>query len=408
MSEFPDAAWWEALRQELNTDSDWGQAARWFQGRVAFRHDAGLATLDFRDGVAVSVVDGAHPLGADITLTAPDREWARVRNGDTDFFHGTSPGLGEIGIEGDAVTAMRNVKAFVLTIAAMQRIGREVPAAPAPSPDARPTGRETIGKYVDVDGVRTYYEEAGEGPAVLCFHAACQDTLMYRHVLAGLSDEFRVISVDAPSHGKTLEPAGGEYQSLTTHAQFNERLIEVLRLDQPVIVGCSMGGNLVLEMASRRPSGYAAVISCEGADYTPTMTQFLLDMLLVNGQEIVECYSKSLTGNRTPADRAREVVWQIRRVNPEVMRGDLIGYAGFDKRDAVGRITAPVLLLRGDGDWLVSQEQVEETASRIPGSRIAVLAGTGHYPMIENPFEFNEALRGFLRDVGYAPATRPG
>ncbi len=106
-------------------------------------------------------------------------------------------------------------------------------------------------------------------------------------------------------------------------------------------------------------------------------------------------------------ERAREVVWQIRRVNPEVMRGDLIGYAGFDKRDEVGKITAPVLLLRGDDDWLVSKQQVEDTASRIPGSRVAVLAGTGHYPMIENPFEFNEALRGFLRDVGCAPATRP-
>ena len=59
-----------------------------------------------------------------------------------------------------------------------------------------------------------------------------------------------------------------------------------------------MGGNLVLEMASRRPDGYAAVVSCEGADYTPTVSQFLLDMLLVNGQGIVDGWSRSLTGNR--------------------------------------------------------------------------------------------------------------
>lgn len=399
MPDFPSAAWWEALRRELNSDAEWSQAARWFPARVGFRYGTGMATFDFRDGVAVSVVDGPHPLGVDVTLAAPDHEWERVCRGETDFFQGTSPGLGEIAIEGDAVGAMRNVKALVLVLAAMERVRGGIPARPAPSPDPMPSGRETVGRYVDIDGLRTYYEEAGEGRAVVCFHAACQDTLMYRHVLAGLSDEFRVISVDAPSHGKTLEPVNGEFQSLTRHAEFNERLLEALGVERPVIVGCSMGGNLVLEMGSRQPDAYAAIISCEGADYTPTMTQFLLDMLLLNGQEIVECYSKSLTGNRTPADRAREVVWQIRRVNPEVMRGDLIGYAGFDKRDAVGKITAPVLLLRGDGDWLVSQEQVEATASRIPGSRIAVLAGTGHYPMIENPYEFNEALRAFLHDV---------
>jgi pimeloyl-ACP methyl ester carboxylesterase len=67
----------------------------------------------------------------------------------------------------------------------------------------------------------------------------------------------------------------------------------------------------------------------------------------------------------------------------------------------MGRITNPVLLLRGDADWLVSQEQVEATQSRIAGSRIAVLAGTGHYPMIENPYEFNAAVRAFFQEVDY-------
>jgi pimeloyl-ACP methyl ester carboxylesterase len=225
---------------------------------------------------------------------------------------------------------------------------------------------------------------------------------MWRHVLDGLSDEFRVIAIDAPSHAKTLEPEGGEFRSLSRHAEFNERLLEVLGIERPAIVGCSMGGNLVLEMAARRPDGYAAVASCEGADYTPTVSQFLLDMLLVNGQQILDGWSRSLTGNRTPPDRAREVVWQIRRVNPEVMAGDLTGYAGFDKREQMGSISSPVLLLRGDADWLVSQQQVEDTAGRISDSRIAVLAGTGHYPMIENPHEFNEAIRGFLREAGVA------
>jgi pimeloyl-ACP methyl ester carboxylesterase len=44
---------------------------------------------------------------------------------------------------------------------------------------------------------------------------------------------------------------------------------------------------------------------------------------------------------------------------------------------------------------------VEATQSRIAGSRIAVLAGTGHYPMIENPNEFNAAVRAFFQEVGY-------
>ncbi|WP_021591294.1 hypothetical protein [Actinomadura welshii] len=71
------------------------------------------------------------------------------------------------------------------------------------------------------------------------------------------------------------------------------------------------------------------------------MSAFLLEMLLSNDQQIVETFCESLTGPRTPGDRAREAVWQIRRNVPEVMAGDLIGYAGFDKRDEVGGIAAP-------------------------------------------------------------------
>jgi len=407
MPTFPELAWWEAYRAELNGDEPWSEAARWFPARIEFRFEGGSMTLDIRDGKAISVTEGPHPMGADVTLSAPDREWQRLLSGGTNWFEGVTPGLGEITIEGDAVGALRNVKAMWLLLEATKRTARDVPPKPEPSPAPTSSGKPTVGRYVDVDGLRTYYEEAGEGPAIVCFHAACQDTLMYRFVLDGLSDEYRVISIDAPGHCKTLEPVDGPFASLTRHAEFNERLMEVLGLDKPVIIGCSMAGNLVLELASRRPDAYSAVVSSEGADFTPTVSQFLLDMLLLNGQQIVECWSQSLTGNRTPPDRAREVVWQIRRAVPDVMRGDLTGYAGFDKRDEVGKIKSPVLLLRGDADWLVSQEQVEATASRIPGSRIAVLEGTGHYPMIENPHEFNEAVRGFLNEIGH-PGRRAG
>lgn len=404
MPTFLSTDWMKAYKSELNGDAAWSEASKYFSARVAFKSEKSVGTIDIRDGVVVSAIASAHPLGADITLTGPDREWDRVCSGETDWFQGMSPGLGELGIEGNAVGALRNVKTMWLALAAMRRVGRAVPAREEFSPPPRPSGKPTTGHYIEVDGIRAYYEEAGEGYPIICFHAACQDTLMYRHVLDGLSDEFRVISVDAPAHAKSLEPEGGEFKSLSRHCEFNEKLMAKLGLKRPVIIGCSMSGNQVLELGSRKPDGYAAIISSEGADYTPTVSQFLLDMLLVNGQQVLEGWSQSLTGYRTPPDRAREVVWQIRKTNPEVMRGDLTGYAGFDKRDEVGKIKSPVLLLRGDADWLVSQKQVEDTQARIPGSEISVLAGTGHYPMIENPFEFNEAVRAFLHSKGIGKA----
>lgn len=394
-------AWWDAFVSEANGDPRFHDAAKYFHGRIQLDYGTGVTSFFVSGGRVLDVLDGPAPRGADVVFRAPRDEWDRIVAGDSDFMKATTPGLGRLEIDGDTVLAMDNIRVVHLLLKVMARVGRRREASPAPSPDPRPSGEPTVGRYVTVDGIRTYYEEAGQGPVLVCFHAACQDSLMYRYVLDGLSDQYRVIAVDAPGHVKTDLPADGPFQSLTRHAEFNEAFMEALGLRKPAILGCSMGGNLVLELAARRPDAYAAVISSCGADYTPTMSGFLLEMLLRNGQQIVETFCESLTGARTPEHRAREAVWQIRRNVPEVMAGDLIGYAGFDLREQVGRIKAPVLLLRGEADWLVSKEQVEATQSRIPGSQVAVLHGTGHYPMIENPFEFNETVRGFLHQNGY-------
>jgi pimeloyl-ACP methyl ester carboxylesterase/putative sterol carrier protein len=401
MTETMTPAWWHAFAEEVNKDNRFNDAAGHFLGRVQIDDGTATSTVHIAGGRVVDVATGASPRGADIVFRAPREEWDRIIAGKSDFMRSTTPGLGQLELLNDAVLAMDNIRVIHLLLKAMSRVGKQPAARPAPSPDPRPSGEPTTGRYVTVDGIRTYYEEAGHGPAIVCFHAACQDSLMYRYVLDGLSDQYRVIALDAPGHVKTDLPADGPFQSLTRHAEFNEAFMAELGLRKPAVIGCSMGGNLVLELASRRPDAYAAVISSCGADYTPTMSGFLLEMLLRNGQQIVETFCESLTGARTPDARAREAVWQIRRNVPEVMAGDLIGYAGFDKREEVGRIEAPVLLLRGEADWLVHQEQVEATQSRIPGSTLTVLEGTGHYPMIENPYEFNETVRTFLRQNGY-------
>jgi len=396
------AEWMSAYKDELNKDERFKTVAKLFEARIQFNFDGGAACLDIRSGgKVVDSTIGEHLLGSDIILEAPSKEWENLYANGTDFYKATSPGLGDMKVKGDAVLAFRNIMSMWLLLEVMKRVGQPAPKRPAASPDPTTSGKEIVGRYITVQGIRTYYEEAGEGPVIVAMHAASQDTMMYRHVLAGLSDEYRVISIDAPGHGKSMLPKDGAFTSLTKHAEFNEAFMDALGLKRPAIIGCSMAGNQVLELGARRPGGYSAIIPCEGADYTPTVSEFSLDIIGVDGQMLLEGWSQSLTGNRTPPDRAAEVVWQILRNAPTVMKNDLVGYAGFDKRDEMHKITDPVMMIRGDGDWLVSQEATEATAARIKGAKVHVLEGVGHYPMIENPKEFNDAVRGFLHSINY-------
>jgi pimeloyl-ACP methyl ester carboxylesterase len=402
MVDILSSEWWERLGQYLQTDERWLETARYVEGRIAFRFGAEAACLNIRRGIAAIEV-GEPFAGYEVELAAPKEEWIRLVKGETDWFQAQQPEIGQLVMRGDLVFAMRNALLVWRTIEAMGAISDLPPSHPEYSPSPRPSGKPTRGYYVEVKGIRTYVEEAGEGIPILCLHAACQDSLMYRHVVDELSDSYRVIAVDAPGHCKTLMPPDGPYRSLTQHTEFNEELIQVLELERPVIVGCSMGGNMVLEMGARRPDFYRAIISAQGAAYTPTIDPFTLDMLLLNGQNLAECFSLSLSGRRTPPDRLAEVVWQIRRTVPELMRADLQGYIVFDQRKQVPGIRSPVLLIRGEEDFLVNRQRVEDTAALIPGSRISVLEGTGHYSMIENPHEFCQSVRSFLHDCDVTP-----
>ncbi len=386
---------------ELLKMPKWHALTKHFSALICLADEGHGVTLEVASGSTMIRQFAGGDTHADIMAKGPATDWLRIADGELDWFKATTPGFGEVTVQTNPAFLMRNITIMWLICDAIRHGGADQ-AVVGWSPSPRLRHAPTIGSYTYVDGLEIFYEFSGEGLPIFCIHAACQDSLMYRHTLADLSDRYRAIAVDAPGHGKSRMPPSGPLSDLTAQAVFYEQVIEKLGLRHPVLVGCSMGGNVVLEMAARRPGYYAAIVSAEGADHTPGLSEFVVDMLRVNGHQLLECYARSLTGKRTPPDRAREIIWQISRTLPEIMVADLGGYAGFDQRAAMAHIIDPVLLIRGSDDWLVSEEQVIATMQRITGSQMVTLAGTGHYPMIENPVEFNDAVRQFLvrRGIG--------
>jgi len=65
----------------------------------------------------------------------------------------------------------------------------------------------------------------------------------------------------------------------------------------------------------------------------------------------------------------------------------------------VSSITAPTLLVWGDGDAIVSRDMQHELASSIPGAQLVVYAGLGHTPRWEDPARFTDQLVAFVGRV---------
>src|SRR5258708_12426871 len=130
-----------------------------------------------------------------------------------------------------------------------------------------------VGRYVHVDiggeMHRIYFEENGAGMPLVCLHTAGSDGRQWRHLLADqeFTKTFRIIAFDMPWHGKSNPPASwsGEEYRLTTarYTQTVRAFCKALMLDKPVVMGCSIGGRIVLHLAIRPAAGFPPLIPFE-------------------------------------------------------------------------------------------------------------------------------------------------
>lgn len=276
-------------------------------------------------------------------------------------------------------------------------------------PDLDPiTGRYA---YVEAAGVRNrvYFEEAGEGRPLLCLHTAGADSRQYRHLLCDpeVTSRWRVVAFDLPHHGRSLPPEGWwkeEYLLTTeTYTATVIAFIRALELERPVVLGCSMGGALVLELARRHADEVAAVIGVEAASKIEGRFLDWTVMPDLDGSAVAASWTYGLMAPQSPEASRREVWWTYAQGGPGVYRGGTHFYsADWDLRGREGEIDTnrcPVYLLTGECDHACSPEESAATAAAIPGARFTKMEGIGHFPMAENYPHFREYLIPILQEL---------
>ena len=137
-----------------------------------------------------------------------------------------------------------------------------------------------IGRYMHLTlngkAHRVYVEEAGSGIPLLCLHTAGADTRQYRALMndPDLLKHYRVIAFDLPWHGKSSPPEGWQKEtyrlSSRDYAEAILTVAQALELEQPIVMGCSIGGRIVLHLALEHPERFGAAIGLQsGAHVEP-------------------------------------------------------------------------------------------------------------------------------------------
>ena len=85
-----------------------------------------------------------------------------------------------------------------------------------------------------------------------------------------------------------------------------------------------------------------------------------------------------------PPELVEELRWQHRNAQVSAV-GDLEGWAQHDVFSDLGKVSCPMLVVRGEDDFWVPKELADESAEKIPLGEVIHLPSIGHYPMFEDP-----------------------
>lgn len=274
-----------------------------------------------------------------------------------------------------------------------------------------------IGRYVrfehDARPHRVYFEEAGQGIPLLCLHTAGSDSRQFRGLMnePRITSRYRVIAFDLPWHGKSSPPPGWQLEEYQLTSQSYTRIIlavmAALGLERPVVMGCSIGGRICLNLALEHAARFRAIVGLQSAADTPRYYDpAWLTHPEVNGQIASAATVMGLMCPDSPEAERWETLWHYMQGGPGIFRGDLYFYQiDGDFRERVRNIdttVAPYYFLTGEYDYSCSPADTRETAANIPGAAVRIMSGLGHFPMSENPPAFIEALLPVLDEIAQA------
>ena len=272
-------------------------------------------------------------------------------------------------------------------------------------------------RFVDVDGVRVHYQEAGDpkAPALVLIHGFASSTLVWSKVFLRLAAAgFRVIAVDMLGFGYSGKPRNGEY-TIAGQASLLVGLLDRLQINRATLVGSSYGGavsatcaldypqridKLVLigTVNNNRPLGYKLMRVFSSPVFGDVVSPLLIGSRRLLRRRMKRVYDRHEWVLDERRVDARHLPLRASRTQRALIRT----VRGWDA-ERISReahlITQPTLLLWGENDREIPLADGERLHELIPGSRLIVFLNCGHLPHEEYPEEFTGVVADFATQI---------
>lgn len=244
------------------------------------------------------------------------------------------------------------------------------------------------------------YTRKGSGPALVMQHGYLGSHELWQAQIDYFSDYFDVITPDLPGFGRSASMTAPD--SIPEYAQLVFDLLDQLEVEDFMLMGHSMGGMIVQQMALMQPHRIVKLI-CFGTgpvgllpDRFETLEQSRQRIRSEGLESAADRIAQTwfMAGKRAPGFSVCKRV--AADATEQAALACLTAWEHWNVKDRLAEISVPCLVIWGDHDRSYGWPQPEALWRNIPGANLSVMAGCAHNAHMEKPAIFNANVHDFL------------
>jgi (E)-2-((N-methylformamido)methylene)succinate hydrolase len=273
---------------------------------------------------------------------------------------------------------------------------------------------------ITLNGAKFYYQVSGSGFPVIFTHGLGADHTMWFNQLPVFKESYRTILWDVRGHGRSEVTDGG--YSITQFVNDLFALMNHLEIGKAHIAGLSMGGWISWSFAIAHPDRCASLVLSDAAGVMSFTEKECSDMKRVLGKTANVAETQGMEKLIEPTislmfhpQYMHNNQDMIKLIKTQMLQMDVRGFARTIRgafmdmfktpwesiRPSLSGISSPTLVITGDTDALTPLKSQIALHKAIPGSRLEVIEGAGHVPVMEKPEIWNAAVLKFLKETSY-------
>lgn len=250
--------------------------------------------------------------------------------------------------------------------------------------------------FIKLQDLRVHYKVAGQGNPLLLIHGWGSSVEYFAKLQEYLTKRFTTYAIDLPGFGLSAAPE--EIWGSLEYADLIADFINATGIINPVLIGHSLGGKIIISLVGRNLVKVKKIVLISSAGVN--LPKSLKVCLKIYFFKMIKFLAKlpgvkNIFSSKLELYRKKFGSEDYKNANGH-MRSILVKLVNEDLFELLPQIKVPTLLLWGDQDTSTLLRSGQIMQKMIPGSKLEVLLGSGHFPFLDNYEKVIAELDDFL------------